>query len=123
VRRFRIPGLDGLDECKSCGYMTHDHGWSDSGGDGHMVCPGDWIITGLNREHRPCKPDAFKKTYGKVDGTLPVPPVTEKEDWLESHEFKDLLLKSITRSDAEQIGAWLFSVKQFILKSLEESNE
>ena len=25
--------------------------------------PGDWIITGVNGEQYPCKPDVFKKTY------------------------------------------------------------
>ena len=27
------------------------------------VSPGDWIITGVNGEKYPCKPDVFKKTY------------------------------------------------------------
>ncbi len=25
--------------------------------------PGDWIITGVNGERYPCKPDIFEKTY------------------------------------------------------------
>lgn len=25
--------------------------------------PGDWIITGVNGEQYPCKPDIFEKTY------------------------------------------------------------
>ena len=28
--------------------------------------PGDWIITGVNGEKYPCKPDIFKKTYESV---------------------------------------------------------
>ena len=28
--------------------------------------PGDWIITGVNGEQYPCKPDIFEKTYQKV---------------------------------------------------------
>lgn len=28
--------------------------------------PGDWIITGVNGEQYPCKPDVFEKTYRKV---------------------------------------------------------
>lgn len=28
-----------------------------------MVCPGDWIITGIQGEHYPCKPDIFEATY------------------------------------------------------------
>lgn len=28
---------------------------------------GDYIITGVNGEQYPCKPDIFEKTYEKVD--------------------------------------------------------
>ena len=28
--------------------------------------PGDWIITGVNGEKYPCKPDIFGKTYEAV---------------------------------------------------------
>ncbi len=34
---------------------------------GHIVCPGDWIITGVKGEKYPCKPDIFEATYGPVD--------------------------------------------------------
>ena len=30
------------------------------------VSPGDWIITGINSEKYPCKPDIFEKTYEPV---------------------------------------------------------
>ena len=30
---------------------------------GHIVTPGDWIITGVRGEHYPCKPDVFSMTY------------------------------------------------------------
>lgn len=30
------------------------------------VSPGDWIITGVNGEVYPCKPDIFGKTYEAV---------------------------------------------------------
>ena len=29
----------------------------------HIVTPGDWIITGVQGEHYPCKPDIFEMTY------------------------------------------------------------
>lgn len=29
--------------------------------------PGDWIITGVNGEQYPCKPDIFEKTYEPAD--------------------------------------------------------
>ena len=34
------------------------------------VSPGDWIITGVNGEKYPCKPDIFEKTYEPVEGEL-----------------------------------------------------
>lgn len=36
--------------------------------EGDMVANvGDWIITGVNGEHYPCKPDIFEKTYERVE--------------------------------------------------------
>ena len=31
------------------------------------AAPGDWIITGINGEQYPCKPDIFEKTYEPVE--------------------------------------------------------
>lgn len=31
--------------------------------EGHVVTPGDWIITGVQGEKYPCKPDIFAATY------------------------------------------------------------
>lgn len=42
-------------------------GWIDTLEGGHVVTPGDWIITGVQGEHYPCKPDIFEMTYEKVD--------------------------------------------------------
>ena len=44
------------------------HGWIVTLEGGHVVSPGDWIITGVKGEHYPCKPDIFEQTYEKVDG-------------------------------------------------------
>ncbi len=41
TRTFAIPTLEGA----------------------HEVTPGDWIITGVQGEHYPCKPDIFEMTY------------------------------------------------------------
>ncbi|CAB4134485.1 hypothetical protein UFOVP273_104 [uncultured Caudovirales phage] len=38
-------------------------GWINTLEGGHVVSPGDWIITGIKGEHYPCKPDIFKDTY------------------------------------------------------------
>jgi len=36
-----------------------------------IVSPGDWVITGVNGEKYPCKPDIFDKTYDAVDIEAP----------------------------------------------------
>ncbi|MCO7127805.1 PGDYG domain-containing protein [Sporolactobacillus shoreicorticis] len=33
----------------------------------HIISPGDYIITGVEGERYPCKPDIFEKTYEKVE--------------------------------------------------------
>ena len=33
----------------------------------HHASVGDWIITGVNGEQCPCKPDIFAKTYEPVE--------------------------------------------------------
>ena len=35
---------------------------------GRDLTPGDWIITGVQGETYPCKPDIFAATYEAVDG-------------------------------------------------------
>ena len=37
----------------------------------HLVTPGDWIITGVQGEHYPCKPDIFEATYAPQPPTQP----------------------------------------------------
>lgn len=41
-------------------------GWVKTLEGGHVVTPGDWIITGVKGEHYPCKPDIFAATYESV---------------------------------------------------------
>lgn len=41
----------------------HPRGWVETLEGGHIVTPGDWIITGVKGEHYPCKPDIFEATY------------------------------------------------------------
>jgi hypothetical protein len=67
VRYYRHPDFDGKNPCKHCKKKMHDHGWIDTLEGGHIVCPGDFVITGVNGEHYPCKPDIFEKTYERVE--------------------------------------------------------
>lgn len=63
VRFFRRPDVPSDTPCEHCGKTMHVHGWIDTKEGGHIVCPGDWIITGVAGENYPCKPDIFAKTY------------------------------------------------------------
>lgn len=62
------PEYTGTVKCKHCGDILHNHGWIETLEGGHIVCPGDWIIKGVNGEYYPCKPDVFKKTYDACEG-------------------------------------------------------
>lgn len=69
VRYYRNPIGDGQQMCVKCGRLMHEHGFLDTleGKDGaQVVCPGDWIITGVKGERYPCKPDIFKATYDPI---------------------------------------------------------
>jgi hypothetical protein len=66
VRYFRHPEVPGSTVCKHCGQTMHEHGWIDTLEGGHIVCPGDFIITGVKGERYPCKSDIFAATYELV---------------------------------------------------------
>jgi len=66
VRYFRRPDVDGSSTCQHCEEIMHNHGWIDTLEGGHIICPGDWIITGVKGERYPCKPNIFEATYEKV---------------------------------------------------------
>lgn len=66
VRRFRRPDTVEGCLCDFCDNPMHDHGWIDTLEGGHIVCPCDWIITGIEGEYYPCKPSVFEKTYEPV---------------------------------------------------------
>lgn len=67
VRYFRRPDVPGESACSKCGFTMDEHGWIDTLEDGHNVCPGDWIITGVKGERYPCKPNIFEATYEAVE--------------------------------------------------------
>lgn len=67
VRRYRTPESDQRGPCAKCGASMGLHGWVDTLEGGHIICPGDWIVTGVLGEHYPCKPDAFELTYELVE--------------------------------------------------------
>lgn len=63
VRYFRRPDIAGDTTCRHCNQTMHVHGWIDTKEGGHIVCPGDWVVTGVQGERYPVKPDIFRVTY------------------------------------------------------------
>jgi hypothetical protein len=54
VEKYSPPGMVG---------WSNTHGWIKTLEGGHVVSPGDYIITGVVGESYPCKPDIFALTY------------------------------------------------------------
>lgn len=68
VRPFSRDEETGKLVCGKCRTHRMDaHGWIDTLEGGHIVCPGDWIIKGVQGEYYPCKPDIFEATYDPVE--------------------------------------------------------
>jgi len=63
VRYYCHPDVPADRPCEQCSKPHASHGWIDTLEQGHRVCPGDWIITGVKGERYPCKPDIFEATY------------------------------------------------------------
>ncbi len=69
VRYFRSPDMSGGNLrtiCKHCGFNMHKHGWIDAKNFGHIVCPGDWIITREPGYYFPLHDDVFQAEYEPV---------------------------------------------------------
>jgi len=67
VRFFRHPDYPSTQKHELCDHIWHIHGWIDTLEGGRTVCPGDWIITGIQGEYYPCKANIFADTYEPVD--------------------------------------------------------
>jgi len=52
--------------CIHCGTPAKVHGMVKTLEGDMLVCPGDYVITGVEGEHYPCKPNIFRQTYIKV---------------------------------------------------------
>ena len=65
VGRFHDPDLKyvGVDNCPGCKKPYLEHGSVETLEGLMIVCPGDWIITGVKGEFYPCKDDIFEATY------------------------------------------------------------
>lgn len=67
VRYYRRSDDPGTRRCDHCQHKMEQHGWIDTLEGDHIVCPGDWVITGVAGERYPCKPAIFEKTYEPVE--------------------------------------------------------
>lgn len=67
VRYFRDPNLSGEKLCLSCGKPMHDHGWIEALEHGNVVCPGDYVITGIAGDVYPCKRRIFLRKYERTN--------------------------------------------------------
>lgn len=67
-RYLTSPDACANEYCLKCMNPMENHGWIDTLEGGHIVCPGDFIITGVQGEQYPCKPDIFQETYEPVGG-------------------------------------------------------
>ena len=71
--------------CPQCKVHYNDHGAISTLEGNMVVCPGDWIITGVKGEVYPCKDDIFRATYEEVkpeEEELNKPPfLVEGDNW------------------------------------------
>ena len=50
VAYYRKPESEGAKICSRCGAQIRDHGWIQMLEGGHIVCPGQIVITGIRSE-------------------------------------------------------------------------
>lgn len=56
-------------------------GYIDTLEGGHIVTPGDWIITGVKGEQYPVKPEIFEATYEDASIADPAEAAPERAPW------------------------------------------
>jgi len=98
VRYYRHPEVSGKATCQKCGNVMHRHGWIDTLEGGHIVCPGDWIITGVQGEHYPCKPDIFEATYQPAGDQHPDDAAVDR--------FATAMKAKLAKKRADGRGGW-----------------
>lgn len=80
------------------------HGWIETLKGGHIVAPGDWIITGVAGEHYPCKPDIFAQTYEAADALESCAMPMDHEDTIYAAYKGILVLGTLCRKAGLTLG-------------------
>jgi hypothetical protein len=103
VRYYRRPDDDGSRKCEQCHRTMHEHGWIDTLEGGHIVCVGDWIVTGVKGERYPCKPDIFALRWEDAS----VPSAAEKRivelerSRIAEKEYRNIMASRLQAVEAE----------------------
>jgi hypothetical protein len=100
VRYFRRPDVPGDSLCGRCDCVMHGHGWIDTPAGGHVVCPGDWIISAGGGEYYPIPALAFRSAYAPAGGR----PYVEREGGL--RRFVLLRDVDVTGVSGEGLVVW-----------------
>lgn len=81
VEKNELPQAFRITKCTKCGKLLNKHGWINTLEGGHIVCPGDRIVTGVKGEHYPIKPDIFEETYEPYNGQSEWKDKPDKTGW------------------------------------------
>lgn len=102
------------------GASLEHYGWIATLEGGHVVSPGDWIITGVENEKYPCKPSVFEATYEPVDEaprsidtTYDDEPYNELNDPARSNQTQQTVMRTFV-GDAEMASRELDRVREVI---------
>ena len=72
IRPFRSNEFDRKCTNFYCAKESHKHGWIETLEGAHIVCPGDWIVTGIKGEYYLVKDEIFKLAYERKEENVQI---------------------------------------------------
>lgn len=93
--------------CWTCNVTMHNHGWINTAEGGHIVCPGDYIITSVEGEVYPCKPSVFEATYEPVDAAQRLIDVDDMRIQVVKRELEQGVLSGLREVKVSDLAAAL----------------
>ena len=117
VRFFRRPEPEYAGDLvhDACGFTWHQHGWIDDLEGGHVVCPADWIPTGVQGEHWAIKPDIFAATYSDASTDS---QDEQRQAWNEGYQHGRLEQAELMVGDFGSTRPWLRNVARSLRANL-----